>query len=163
MERDLIGAYFKLGKFAESGRERGNKFRFKLRFYFTAPEFAAYISAYVCVEKYRVCYSVRINTGASNRNVYIKTDPAVNNSERDRIFCSELVVNKFFGVKIIYSLIFSGVSAVGKTFADGFKGFENRASEVSGENGRFRGRIESEFAGFGANFNDLARSTIIMH
>ena len=156
MRNYLIGTEFKFGKFAERGLKRADKFGLQLSVKFVASVFVRYVSANIRIEKQGIRYFIRINARAAHRNIHVKTYFGIDNSERNGIRRSELVVYYLFKVEIINSLVFARIAAVSKTFAYRFECFLNALTEASRKNARFGGRIVCKLSRLGTDFDNLA-------
>ena len=134
----LVGTESELGKSSESGLKRADELGFELTVDSVSCVCLFNVSANVCIEKKRVCDFVRINAGATNGNVDIKTDVSVNNPERNGVRSAELVINELLCIEIINSLILAGIAAVCKAFTDGFECIQYSLAEGACENAGFR-------------------------
>ena len=134
----LIGTESKFGKLSECGLKRAYEFGLELPVKCVSCVFSLNVSANVRIEKKRIRYFVGINTRTANRNIDIKSYVRVNNSERNRIRCSEFVVYKFLCVEIVNPLILARISAVSKALAYRFERVDYSLAQRSGKYARLR-------------------------
>ena len=90
---------------------------------------------------------------AADIDINIDSCSFINNAERNGAGSSVFVSDKLFGIEIIDSLIFAGISAEGKTFSDGGKALFDTFAEIARKDGRLGGHIISIFTGFCADIN----------
>ena len=149
-------ADFLLGNACKCRLKSGDKFCFQLALDLFSVVLLFKVSAYIGIEKKRVCNTVGINTAAAHGHVNIQSDVMVYYTERNRIRCSELVVYQLFGVEIVNSLILAGVTAVSKTFTDGVEGVHNCIPKITGKDAGLSRSIVGIFAWFCADIYNLA-------
>ena len=133
MCRDLVRAHLKCGQLCKRRLQGAYKLSLELRIYLAAGVLLLDIAANVRIEQYRVSDLVRVHAVAAYGNVDIKTDLAVDHTERQRICGAELVVDDLLGIKIVDSLILARVAAVGKALAHRLKGLDDALSEAAGK------------------------------
>ena len=139
------------GNLCECRLKSGKKLAFKLAVKLISGIFGGNISADVGIEKNRVADMIAVFAEAADVDINIDSRSFVNNAERNGAGSSVFVSDKLFGVEIIDSLIFAGISAEGKTFSDGGKALFDAFAEIARKDGRLGGHIISVFAGFRAD------------
>ena len=83
-------------------------------------------------------------------------DVAVHHAEGDGRRGAELVFHDLLGVEVVDALILAGVAAEGKALADQLEGVLDAFAQLAGEDAGLGGGVIDEFAGLGADLNDLA-------
>ena len=139
------------GNLCKCRLERCQKFALELAVKLASLILICYVSAYVGVEKNRVADMIAVFAEAADIDINIDSCSFINNAERNGAGSSVFVSDKLFGIEIIDSLIFAGISAEGKTFSDGGKALFDAFAEIARKDGRLGGHIISVFAGFRAD------------
>ena len=156
LRRYLVRSYLKLRNFCKCGSKISKQLRFKRFSDLCLVIFSLNVSAHVCIEQQRIRDLICINSVAAHRNINVQTYFTVYDPERDRGRSSEFVIYDFLCVKVIDALVFSGVSAVGKTFSDRLESIFNSLTKPAGKNTRFSRGIVSIFARLGAHLDNLS-------
>ena len=154
--RQLGGAQLHLSQGAKGGLQGGDEFRFHLLVNLVSGKRLHHIAADFGIEQQRVADGVGVNAVAADVDGTAEAKTLVHDLEDDGAGGAELVAHDLLGIDVIHSLILAGVAAVGEALADGFEGLEDTVTQLARKNGRFCGSIICIFAGFGADFHDLA-------
>ena len=149
-------AYAHFAYARKCGLQSGEQLALELTVDFGAVIVLCNVSAHVGVEKYRVAEVIAVFAEAADADIYVNSGSLVDDSERNRGGSAVFVPHKLLGVEIVNSLILCGVAAECETLADGLEGVKNTAAEVAREDGRLRGGVKNELAGYCAELHDLA-------
>ena len=156
LSRDLCRTKFLLSKHAKGRLQCIDKFTLQLVINLISGKFIFHIAAQSCIETQRIRDHVGIQTVAAYLHCSCHTDTLVGNLKHDRICGTEFISNDFFGIKIVHSLILTGISSVSKTLSDRIEGTDNTFLQFSGKERRFGGCIICKFTRFCADFNNLS-------
>ena len=156
MSRNRTWPDLHLGNLCKRRLKCTYKFCFQLRLNFFPVILLCKITADICIKQQRIYNFIRIYSIAAHRYINIQSDISVYHSERDGIGCSKLVSYQLFCIKIIYSLVFSRISSIGKTLFHCFKGLFDSFTEPACKNTGFCRGIISKFSRFCADFNNFA-------
>ena len=119
--------------FRKSRLQCGHKFTLQLTVNLFPFIILFYITTYICIKKNRIGNSIAVFSKTLDRDINIKPNISVYNTERHRIRCSIFISYKFFGIHKINSLIFWCFSAKSKTLADLLKNTFDPLSEITAE------------------------------
>ena len=145
-----------LGDPGKGRLEGGDELRLQLTIDLLTCVFIADIAAYVGVEQQGIGDLVGINAAAADGNVDIQTDVAVDHTEGNGRGRAELVVDQLFRVEVVDALVLAGVTAVGKTLADGLEGLLDGGAQLACKDARLGGGIVGELTRLGTDLDDLS-------
>ncbi len=145
-----------VGNLCERGLKRGQKLALKLAVDIGTGIIGFHIAANVGVEQQRVDDMIAVLTEAANGDVHVKPDIVVNHAEGHWAGGTVLVSDNLFGVDIVHALVLGSFAAIGETLAYIAEHGADARPQAARENGRLRGGVVYELAGFGADLDNLA-------
>ena len=145
-----------LADLGEGGLEGGQQLALELGVDLAALVFGADVAAHVAVEGGGVHDLVAVFTEAADGDVDIQVGIAVHHAEGHGRRRAILVADDLLGVEIVDPLILRSVAAEGETLEHGAQNVLQALAQVAAEDAGLRGHIVDEFAGLGAEIDDLA-------
>ncbi len=153
---NLVRAQFQIGKFSERRLQRADKFCFQLAIQLITRILLLHIAADIGIKQHRIRDFIGINAGTADGDIHIQPDLGVYYTERDRVRRAKLVVDQFFGIKVIHPLILPGITSKGEPLANRLKRPQYAAAKASGKNARLCGRVILKFPRLCAQLHNLA-------